>query len=320
MVSSSPILGHAQQRSELLTDLESGNVAHAYLFAGPPHVGKLTVAKWFAKELILQGVVTSDRERVAHEVDRLIHPDILILDQLWIEEQCEDFDVIARSSNIPQQHRSRPPAMRTDVISIDDVRIIQERLYETGTGRYRCCLIRSVERLREEAANAFLKILEEPPPGRVFLLTTQSLSSVIPTLRSRTRVLPFQHVPLAEIRPLVEGLPEDEARFLLHRAQGQPGIIHRLRDDPDALREERLAHTQAISFWSTSSLSERLGLLAPLKERGEASDRLLLHLGLALREDHGTTPPREQAWSALCRGLSTNAHRELLLQRFAMHV
>jgi DNA polymerase III subunit delta' len=315
------IAGHADQLAQLTRDLEAGNVAHAYLFAGPPNVGKTAVARWFATELLKAEVSPENRDETARRAAHLLHPDVLVLDQLWIEDQCEDWDEIAKSSNIPQRHRSKPPkVMRTDVIGIDDVRLIQDRLHETGETRRRVCVIRSVERMRDEAANAFLKMLEEPPPGRVFLLTTESLSSLLPTITSRTRVLHFSPLPPSAMRPLLAGLDEDDARFILRVAQGAPGKAVTLARDPDALRHEKTVHQDAVAFWDAQSAFERMKYLAPLHERGEDGDRLLLHLALALRDRRPQRPERVKALMEMCRALETNAHRQLIAQRFALAV
>ncbi len=310
------IIGHERQRADLEADLASGNIAHAYLFEGPAHVGKFTVARWFARLLLARGLLPERAEAVHGAMARLLHPDDLVLDQLWIEERCDDWGVIARSSNVPQEHRQKA-GMRSDTISIDDVRCIQDRLHETGTGKHRCCTIRSVERMQEPAANALLKILEEPPPGRVFLLTTQSIGSLPPPVVSRARVLRFRRLPAKAMTPLVAGLPDDDAQFLLHLAEGAPGRLQTLRGDPDALLRERQAHAQAAALWQARP-AETLKLLAPLRERGPDADRFLLHIAMTLREVRGRPPHWAVAFDDLARGLATNAQRDLLLQRFAL--
>ncbi len=316
----SPIIGHARQLAELASDLESGNVSHAYLFAGMPHVGKTTVADWFGRELLTNGKNNTEKESINHEIDKLIHPDFLQLDQLWIDEICDDFDVIARSTNVPQQHRAKAPTAKTDSISIDDVREVQMRLQETGRGHFRVCLIRGIERMQESAANAFLKILEEPPDGRIFLLTTDNLSLVLPTTLSRARVLRFQRVSDREISDRLKDISDDERKFILHLAQGAPGLAIQLMHNPDQLREEHLLHQQATTFWSDVSPIERMQLLKPLHERGAESDRFLLHLSLALRERKQYTYEQEQALMELVAGLRTNAHRQLMAQNFAAQI
>lgn len=320
VTASRPIVGHALQRKALLRDIEQGNVAHAYLFAGPANIGKTMIARWFGTELLKAASPEADHEDIEHRAAHLLHPDLLVLDQLWIEEKSEDWDEIARSSNVSQRHRAKAPVMRTDVIGIDDVRGIQERLHETGETQRRVCVIRSAERMRDEAANAFLKIMEEPPPGRVLILTTESLSSLLPTLISRSRVLEFHPVPPAEMLPLLAGLSPDDARFTAHVSQGAPGRALAMAADPDTLREEKTVHGQAVRFWGKVTASQRMQLLSPLHEKGPEAERFLVHLSLALREAGGSEPRRTAALMDLVRALDTNASRQLIAQRFALDI
>ncbi len=313
------LLGHERQRAELEADIQTGNVAHAYLFAGPPHVGKFTIAKWFASKLLTNGQSEEDATATQHAIDRMIHPDMLVLDQLWMEEKMEDLDLIAKSSNITQEHRIKA-GIKTDRISIDDVRAMQDRISATATDHYRCILIRSIERMDDAPTNAFLKILEEPPAGRVFILTTQAMGSLLPTVVSRTRIVHFSPLPIAQMQQLVKDADPDDAQFILHIAQGAPGLAHRLLADPDLIRTERLLHTQAGAFWRSRTMGERLKLLSPLLERSTESDRFLLHLSLTLREHQPLSLEHERSLRELLQNLETNVHRGLLTSQFAMAV
>ena len=313
------LIGHTAQREALLEDLRSGNIAHAYLFAGPRHLGKMTIAHWFASELANFGKTEEEIELANIQIGKLMHPDILVLDKLWIEEESDDWEDISQYSNAPQTHRAKKPAAKTDTISIDDVRALQERLYETGTGTYRACLIRSVERMQDAAANAFLKILEEPPTGLVFLLTTQAYAGLLPTIISRSRVMQFRSLSNKELNPLLSGISPDDSSFILHVAHGAPGVVAELRDDPDALRAHRVVHSSAQSFWRAASVQQRLQLLKPLQERTQEADDLLMHLALTLREKSPHIPQDQaEALQKLAEGLKTNVHRGLLMQRFAL--
>jgi len=312
-----PVIGHSTILSELTLDIEASNVTHAYLFSGPAHVGKMTVAHWFASQLLCSGLPEEQHAACFRQIEKLTHPDLLVLDQLWIEDVCDDWNVIARTSNAPQVHRAKKPAAKTDTISIDDIRALQERLYETATGKHRCCIIRSVERMQAAAANAFLKILEEPPSGLVFILTTQALSSLLPTVISRARVLRFRRLPHAQLLRLLDGVPEDDQQFILRIAQGAPGVACMLRDDPDALRAHRQIASRARAFWEREAIEDRLRTLSLLEKRGAEAEQFLLHLALALRE-HSPSPSSVDAFHALAQGLQTNAHRKLLVQRFAL--
>jgi DNA polymerase III subunit delta' len=320
MSHASSIVGHQFQIEQLTQDIESKNIAHAYLFVGPAHIGKMSIAHWFAKRIISQDL-SSENVQVSHEqCDRLLHPDLIVLDQLWMHGVNDDWDVLSRSSNVNQQHRSKSKA-KTDTISIDDVRVLQERLYEKSTGMHSCCIIRSVERLQDTAANAFLKILEEPPPGKVFILTTSSLSALLPTFVSRTRRVLFHKLPVVDMSKLLQDADPEDVQFILHMSQGAPGKAIRLRDDPDTAREQRLLHSKALSFWKTKSLSERLRLLEPLHERGEDAQQFLMHLNITLRIHKPKNWERYQKeLIVLIKGLNTNVNRQLLSQNFALNV
>ncbi len=317
----SAIIGHEAPRAQLLSDIDSSNVAHAYLFSGPAHIGKMTIAKWFARELLCTDQDPETCMSIREQMSKLIHPDYLVLDELWMEEKQENWDAIALSSNVPQQHRQKKRA-RTNTISIDDIRALQERLNETGSTQFFCCLIRSIERLQDTAANAFLKILEEPPPRAVFILTTEAHQSLLPTLISRTRTVLFQPLSQKEVKPLLESAHDDDQAFISHLAQGAPGRIIRLINDPELLREEKQIHAQAMRFWQMPSLHEKLKWLTQYSEKGADMDSLMLHLGLALREhlaqDYKDTWVR--AYMKLASSLHTNAHKGLLLEQFALAV
>lgn len=302
----------------MLQDLGGGNLSHAYLFTGQEGVGKTAIARWFASELLSQNVEASQQEQVRHMVDKLHHPDILVLDELWIEEQNEDWEQISKYSNAPQRHREKPPKSRSNSIGIDDVRALQERLADTGSGTYRVCIITHAERMREEAANALLKSLEEPLPGRVFILTASSPKQLLPTIISRVRTMQFSPVPTSELRQLLSGEDEETSQFLLSIAAGAPGRIVRLLHDRELLLHERMLHTQAASFWHASSLHDRLKSLEPLVKKGQDADRFFAHLMASLHMLPASQRPSLTAWQQLESGLRTNANRDLIVQRFAL--
>jgi DNA polymerase-3 subunit delta' len=314
------IVGHQEQCAALRGDIASGNVSHAYLFHGPEHLGKMTTALWFARELLRVGKDPEHYEQIDHEIERLTHSDLFVIDQLWIKETCEDWKIIGKSSNIPQLHRQKSEA-KTDAISIGDIEELHRLLNEKGLSQYRCCIIRSAERMQSgegKASNSLLKILEEPPEGLVFILTSSSLDALFPTIVSRSRTLSFRRVAEQKLLAMIPHIPEDDRQFILTLAQGAPGIVRMLSDDPDMLRDHRMLRGKAAAFWQSRSLSDRLQHLAPLLERGEEADRFLLHLAMTLRETIMRSPETAQALLELFHGLKTNAHRQIIVQRFAV--
>ncbi|PIP65077.1 hypothetical protein COU77_01215 [Candidatus Peregrinibacteria bacterium CG10_big_fil_rev_8_21_14_0_10_49_16] len=301
------IIGHQVQLAELQSNLDVGNIAHAYLFSGPRHVGKLTVAKWFAGRLLQE-----DAGRL------LIHPDCLVLDRLWIENVQEDWEEVGKYSNMPQVHRSKQPKAKTDSIGIDDIRVIQQRLQETSMrGHYRCCIIRSVERMQDAAVNALLKMLEEPPAGCVLLLTTQKASSVLPTILSRVRVVEFRAVADKDLLPFLAEYSAAKQHVLLRLAQGAPGKILQWQEHPKEV--ERYVHlfTLARQVYSKTSAHERMQALALLEKKGEEAGEFLKLLFIALQD---LRPAALVEWEStlreLAENLSLNVNRTLAIQHF----
>ena len=199
---------------------------------------------------------------------------------------------------------------------------MQGRLFETGQSTHLCCLIRGAERMTTEAANAFLKVLEEPPPRVVIIMTAENEHAVLPTIASRSRIVRFHPVKPAEMKPLLAGREDDDAAFALHLAQGAPGTLSQLLAEPDALRERRQLHGQAKQFWQAPTLHDRLQWIMGYADGRQDLKQLLFHLALTLRE-HPDEDRRQElvtAYMKLLSGLETNAHRGLLLERFALAV
>jgi len=316
------IAGHTKQQGELLSDIANDNVAHAYLFSGKPNIGKTTVAHWFAWRLLVAHLPPDEAKSVRMQMEKFIHPDFLCLDDLWTEDVQEDWNVIGLSSNISHLQRSKKPAARTDAISIDDLRALSGRLQATGSNPYLCCVIRGIERMQPTAATSFLKILEEPPPRVIFILTTDSPTTLLPTVLSRTRTLRFAPLKKSEMISLLHGRDDEDAGFALHIAEGAPGTLRQLLDNPDTLRGSKQLHAQAKQFWQTTSLKDRMSWLLKSTEKKQEIDDVLMHLGLTLKEypDVRKRATFVHAYSALANDLHTNAHRGLILERFALAV
>lgn len=318
METETAIVGHGDIREHLRLDIRSGNLAHAYLFCGARHLGKFTVAKWFAGEILTQRVGKEEKKQALRLMEKNIHPDLLILDQLWIEGICTDWNVLARSSNVPQEERAKR-RVKTNTIGIDDIRELQRRLHETSQTGQTCCLIRSLERLHTEAANALLKILEEPPPHVLFCCTTEAPSALLPTIVSRMRLLHFSPVEHSALRPLLAFFEEEDRLLLQSIAQGCPGFIIRSREDPERLRAYRQTHMDALRFLDSSSLIERLQRCKSILTEGNEAlflQHALLHLARRLRspkspEAQGAARTLRRIFTLLS-ALETNVQKDLL--------
>lgn len=316
MTSFANIIGHASQLQALQTDIDQNNVSHAYLLAGPNHIGKRAIAKQFAKNLICVG--STNAESCAAQCDKLLHPDLLILDVLYQYGEVTDWEYISKFSNVSQDHRKKSQA-KTDSISIDDIRAIQEVIHDRPLGAHRVCIITNIERMSAAPANALLKLLEEPPSQVVFVLTCSAASSLLPTVVSRTRLLNFTRVSNEVLHTALQVQDPLDEQFIVHLAQGAPGLALTLRDNPEQLRLEKTLHGQAKQFWQARNNKDRLQVLEPLKKRSPEAVALWLHLCLTAKELPYNSS-RYEALLSMSAALETNVHRVTLINNFVMNL
>jgi DNA polymerase-3 subunit delta' len=143
--------------------LEGGRLAHAYLVAAPPRPTGIAFAEQAVAAVFCGaaqrpcGVCPACRQVLAHA-----HPDVV-----WIE-----------------------PEKKARIVGIERIRELQRFVYQTAFGGgWKACVLVGADRLGDDASNAFLKSLEEPPPRMLFLLLTDRPQSVLPTIRSRCQRL-----------------------------------------------------------------------------------------------------------------------------------
>jgi len=153
-----------------------------------------------------------------------------------------DFFIINLANNIDKDGRPKPDGKS---ISVHTVRAMIEKMQMSSMeGAWRVVIIDSVDELTVAAANAMLKLLEEPPAQTLFLLIAHSLANTLPTIRSRARVEKMQPLPTAQLRELFyKFIPDEEASSaLLKLANGSFGRIAALKKNGgDELYERLLA-------------------------------------------------------------------------------
>ena len=211
------IRGHAAQIAVLRQICASRHPAHAYLFEGPPGVGKQAVAWALAARLCCLNADTGDANgslddacgacRSCHALQRGEHPDIVLM--------------------------TRDGAQ----IKIGQVREALKRLrYEPVLGRSKTLIIEDADTLREEAANALLKTLEEPAPATHFILVTSKPQLLIDTIRSRAQSLRFADLAPVDVQALLVADGHDPAAAQIASALAQ-GDLGRARElcDPNRL-------------------------------------------------------------------------------------
>jgi len=190
----------------------AGDMTHAWLFTGPPGSGRSNAAIAFAAALQCEdggcGVCHS-----CHEVRVGSHPDVRVT--------------------------------RTEKLSIgvDDVRgLVRTAALAPAGRRYQVMVIEDADRLTEPAANALLKAVEEPNARTIWLLCAPTVEDVLPTIRSRTRLVVLATPStddVAEFLRTRDQVPEDVARHAARASQGHIGRARALARDEETRARRR---------------------------------------------------------------------------------
>jgi DNA polymerase-3 subunit delta' len=251
-----PIVGHEWAVRLLSNAVTHGRVGHAYLFTGPDHIGKMTLARTFAAALNCEA---APRERPCGRCRPC---------QLIAADKHPDVRVV-----VPEVSERGTPS-----IKIETARRLQQDLnlspYEA---RYKIALLRRFDTANPNAANAFLKTLEEPPGYVVILLTAADSDSVLPTINSRCRTVGLRPLPTAQIEEALMtrfGVAAGEANLLAHLADGRLGWAVAAHQTPEPL-QERQAQLAALQQALGGSLVARFALAEALARKADALPGLL---------------------------------------------
>jgi DNA polymerase-3 subunit delta' len=237
------IYGHDWAVNLLRSHAAGGKLRHAYLFAGPEGVGRETLALRFAQALNC----TQPPEPGA------------------FCGTCKDCRQI-QAQQYPDLSIVRPEEGHKDIL-IDQVRELQHTLaLAPYAAAYRVALLPDFQQVTEQAENALLKTLEEPPDKVVLLLTVDALESLLPTIVSRCEVIRLRPAPLQAVQTYLEAhhnLPADRANLIAHLSGGRLGAAIGMASNPDQISRRR------------AQLETLLQLLpAPRHERFSLADKL----------------------------------------------
>lgn len=290
------LIGHEPAERVLLESWNSGRMPHAWLLAGRQGIGKATLAYRVARFVLSReaeegGGLFGDaparpeslRVEASHRVCRQVnaggHPDLL---------------TIERSVN-PNTRKLRSE------ITVEDVRRLSSFLsLTTAAGEWRVVIVDAADEMNRNAANALLKGLEEPPAQTLFLLVSHAPGRLLPTIRSRCRLLTLSPLPEPAVADLLTRhapeLPESDVAALARLAQGSIGEALVLADAGglelyrDMVR--LLSQLDRLDIKSVHGLGARLGRAGAedsFRMLGRLVDRWLA--GMLLSQSRGTALP-----------------------------
>jgi DNA polymerase-3 subunit delta' len=204
------LVGQDAVVAQLTAAVAGQGMTHAWLFTGPPGSGRSIAARAFAAALECPNDGCGHCDS-CHQALAGTHADVAVIAPEGLSIKVEEARAIVMAT------AKRPTHSPWQVTLIEDA-----------------------DRLTDQAANALLKAIEEPPPSGVVLLCAPSLEDVLPTIRSRCRVVPLETPAPAAVRDLLvrDGVDPAMAAFAAHAAQGHIGRARRLATD-EATRRER---------------------------------------------------------------------------------
>ena len=197
------LYGHAEAESTLLEAYRSGRFPHAWLITGPAGIGKATLAYRMARFILAHPDPRATAVAVATSL--AVDADHPVARRMAVQAQG-DLLVLERTIN------EKTGKLYQD-IRVDDVRRTVTFFGSTpGEGGWRIAIVDTVDELNPSGANALLKVLEEPPRRGVLLLVSHSAARVLPTIRSRCRVLALRPLSAADVgRAAAAALAEEGA-------------------------------------------------------------------------------------------------------------
>lgn len=211
-------VGNAAAEAAFLDAIGGHAIHHAWLIAGPEGVGKMTFARRAALRLLAEA---SDPGALPPTLDVSVGHRIAALFAAGSHPDYRELRRLPKDADKPDQDIARS-------IKIDQVRALMPMLATKPAlhGR-RVIVVDAIDDLERNAANALLKSLEEPPAGTIFLLVSHAPGRLLPTIRSRCRLLRFDPLGDAEVAGVLRReLPdaeEGEIAALVRAGTGSPG-------------------------------------------------------------------------------------------------
>ena len=209
------IIGLDSIKKSLVNEVEAGRVSHAQMLLGPEGNGKLLLAIAFAQYLLCDAPQQGDScGECAHckKVSSLSHPDLHFVFPVvanksnkvaYSGDRIQEWQALVNKQpyfNLRQWQMHLDEMGKNASIGVEESRQILKRLaLKSYSGKYKVMIIWLPERMNNQSANKLLKLLEEPPENTIFLLVSNAVDTMLPTIISRTQIIRVPALKAAEI-------------------------------------------------------------------------------------------------------------------------
>ena len=237
------IIGQQEVIERLVKDAQAGTVPHALLFCGPEGVGKLQTAIAFARYLLCRdkgtGADSCGTCPSCVKMDKLVHPDLHCVYPVINKSKTAGRSTVSddeittwREIVLEQQYFGFEEWLsaidadnkQASIFVTESEQIISKLSLKSVEGGYKIMIIWHAEKMNQQCANSLLKLLEEPPAGTIFILTTDAPEQILETIISRTQRIDFKRIPEQDISGRLQGpgygLDAETAQKIAHLSGG----------------------------------------------------------------------------------------------------
>ena len=297
----SNIIGQEKVIELLKNSVDAERVAHAYLFHGIDGVGKLAAALAFARVLQCAGCHNGVSCQSCQWALKFRHPDIQIM--MPQPSDADPEDVIERLALLSQDEyavvdyirapslnrKNAPKSLKQPFYSIEriNLELRNKMIMRPQQGRYRIAIILDIHTINEQAANAFLKLLEEPGPDTVFITLTRRKDSLLPTILSRCQHIAFSSLATDVITQALQERKNIDVHLAATVANISNGSYSRaveLAENED-LRYDRERILDFLRLAFTQKIGPKMALIEEFNQAGRNRIKNLLELLLGWMRD-----------------------------------
>lgn len=247
------VIGLGAIKKSLIHEVESGRVSHAQMLLGPEGNGKLPLAIAFAAYLLCDNPNSSDSCGVCpncKKVSAFTHPDLHFVFPVvanktnkvaYSGDRLQEWTAMVHKQpyfNLKQWQMHLDEMGKNASIGVEESRQILKRLaLKSYSGKYKVMIIWLPEKMNNQSANKLLKLLEEPPEKTVFLLVSNAVDTILPTILSRTQIIRVPALKSDELIPYLTSkyrVNDEAAASAASLAQGNVAEAIELLQGADA--------------------------------------------------------------------------------------